>query len=62
MTDNPLKDWEQKCAQEEEWEEQFPDCDECGSKVVEKGDRYFKIENMIYCEECINSKFRRWID
>ena len=62
MTDDPLKDWAQKCAQEEEWRNEQDACDECGGLLIENGDYYFSIQNMIYCEECMMNKFRRWLD
>ena len=61
MTDDPMKDFAQKCAQEEEWKEGFPTCDECGSNVIDNGDCYYSVDGIVYCEECMK-KFRVWID
>lgn len=42
----------------EEWLNKCPECDICGEKIQ---DEYlYDIDGMIYCDECLRDKFRKW--
>lgn len=56
-TDDPASDWDRYCAEEDEWEDKLPVCDECKDPIHD--DYYFDIEGYLYCEECLAKSYRK---
>jgi formylmethanofuran dehydrogenase subunit E len=51
MTDDPLRDWEQKCNQEEMYLSNLPKCDNCGEPIEEV---YWSLFGYTLCEKCVD--------
>lgn len=60
MSDNPVRDAENYYAQMEEETERRPKCDRCGYPIIE--DTAFRIDRMIYCEDCMRDEFAVDVD
>lgn len=51
-TDDPVRDWDRHCAQQEVELEELPVCDICLQAIT--GDYYYEIGREIWCEHCMN--------
>lgn len=56
-TDDPIADYHNYCYQMEQQEEDLPRCDVCGEPL----DTYYEINGKIYCEECMEDEFKRYV-
>ena len=52
--------WEAHEAEQEKLLERLPKCRYCGEPIQD--DHYFYIDGVIYCEDCLNEKYRRHIE
>lgn len=52
--------WTAHEAEQEKLLEKLPVCRHCGEPIQD--DHYFYIDGAIYCEDCLNDKFRRDIE
>lgn len=52
--------WVAHETEQEKLLEKLPVCRHCGEPIQD--DHYFYIEGIIYCEDCMNEKFRRDIE
>lgn len=52
--------WTAHEAEQEKLLEKLPVCRCCGEHIQD--DHYFYIDGVIYCEDCLNEKFRRDIE
>lgn len=59
-TDNPIRDYDRYCAEQEREMEKYPVCCCCDKSITD--DFLFYIEGDIYCEECMKDEFRRPTD
>lgn len=58
-TDDPLRDFSEKCREEEEWLKSRPICAECGEPIQDEVATC--INGTWYCDECMKA-FRRYTD
>ncbi len=47
-------------AEQERLLERLPVCRRCGKRIQEE--HYFYLEGRIYCEDCMNEKYRRHVE
>lgn len=59
MPDN-YSQWEAHEAELERMLEKRPVCRRCGEHIQDE--HYYYIDGVIYCEDCMNDKFRRHIE
>ena len=59
-TDNPVADYHRYCDEQERQMEKLPKCHCCGERVTDE--TYYDIDGEILCEECLNNKYRKWVD
>ena len=59
-TDNPSRDYDRHCAEQEAWRAKCPVCDGCGEVITD--DYYYEITGEIYCEDCMNDCCRKSTD
>jgi hypothetical protein len=50
-TDDPTRDWDRKCEEEDEWLSRRPVCDICGEHIQD--DYYYNIDGIKYCPLCM---------
>lgn len=50
-TDDPVRDWDRHCAEEERWLATRRICDECEEPITE--DACYEIDGEYICEHCI---------
>jgi formylmethanofuran dehydrogenase subunit E len=56
-TDDPIRDYDNYCREQEREEARLPVCDGCGETIY---DEYcYNINGDILCEECMTNEFRR---
>ena len=58
---DPLTDFYQRDDEEIESLKSIPVCDTCGKPATQE-DYYYLINCKVYCEDCMNSEFRKWVD
>ena len=58
MTNDPIRDFELYDAEQEEKAEKLPRCSCCGEPIFD--DYFYRIDDEIYCEDCLNNEFREW--
>lgn len=56
ITDDPIRDFEEHDAEQEEWLNSRPVCDMCGRHIQE--DHYYDADGDILCDECISEYVR----
>ena len=59
-TDNPVADFHRYDAEQEAALEKRPKCSECSEHIQDE--HYFDIHGKLYCEECMNEKYRKDIE
>jgi len=59
-TDDPARDWDNHCAEQERRMQKYPECADCGKRITD--DFYYEIDGEILCEECLNDRHRKWVD
>lgn len=50
-TDDPIRDWENKCRADEKWLKSRPVCAECGEPIQQ--DDAVCINGEWYCDDCL---------
>ena len=53
FTDDPVRDWDRKCEEEDEWLAKLPVCDDCGEHIQDG--YYYSIAGEIVCPDCIDN-------
>lgn len=61
-TDDPVKDYDRYCNEQEEELEKLPQCVECGKDEHIQDDHYFLIDGEIYCYEHMVDNFRKNVE
>lgn len=56
-TDDPIADAAAYDAELARLEKQVPECENCGSPVME--DFYYEINDTVICAECLDKHFRK---
>ena len=56
-SDDPIADFNRYEADQEEQLDKLPKCDICGEPIQD--DYLYDIYGDIFCEECLNDKFRK---
>ena len=59
-TDDPARDWDNYCAEQEKQMAKLPVCDGCGNPIND--DFCYDIYCEILCEECLNNRYRKHTD
>ncbi len=59
-TNDPVADFHRHCAEQEKQMEKLPLCGCCGNPITDE--TYYDIYGEILCEECLNNKYRKWVD
>lgn len=59
-SDDPIKDFLNHDAEQNERLADLPECDICGQKIQDE--YYYEIEGTSICCECLNRDFRKWVD
>ena len=55
-TDDPVRDWDRHCEEQERWLAKLPKCDSCGDAI----DEYmYVIDDEVLCENCMNDLYRK---
>lgn len=50
-TDDPARDWDAYCDEQERQEERLPKCSQCGEPIY---DYVYDIDGELWCEDCIH--------
>lgn len=58
-TDDPIRDFEDKCRADEKWLASLPVCAECGEPIQQEV--AYCIDGKWFCDECMKM-FRRYTD
>jgi formylmethanofuran dehydrogenase subunit E len=58
-TDDPVADFNRYDLEQARYEARLPHCDCCGEAIYEK---YYEINDEIYCEECLEKLFGRDVE
>lgn len=61
-TDNPVRDYDRHCDEQEKWLENLPQCVFCSSDEHIQDDHYYLIDGDIYCEEHMIENFRKNVE
>lgn len=56
-TDDPIADFNRYEAEQQRKLDKLPKCDICGEPIQD--DYFYNIYGDIFCEECLNDKFRK---
>ena len=56
-TDDPLRDFDRHCAEQDKAMELLPECSECGEKITD--DFCFVFGDEPICDECAYTIFRK---
>lgn len=56
-TDDPARDWDAYCADQEAARELLPTCEQCGHKIED--DFLVDFDGTLICEDCLNKHFRK---
>ena len=56
-TDDPVRDWDRHCEEQERELQRYPKCCKCGERLTE--DYIYCIEDEYYCDRCLNKHF--WV-
>ena len=59
-SDNPIRDYDRYCEEQEREMERYPECCDCGKRITD--DFVYYIFGDIYCEECMKDEYRRPVD
>lgn len=59
-TDDPIADAARYDAECERWLKKRPKCSSCRHPIQD--DYLFKINGVLYCEECANDEFRKPVE
>lgn len=59
-SDNPIRDYDRYCEEQEREMEKYPECAVCGKRITD--DFLYHINGDIYCLECMEDEFRRPTD
>lgn len=59
-SDDPIADFNRYEADQEEQLDKLPKCDICGEPIQD--DYLYDIYGDIFCEECLNDKFRKNVE
>ena len=58
-TDDPIRDWDRHCEEQEIWLAKLPKCDSCGAAL----DEYvYVINDEVLCESCMNDLYRKEVE
>lgn len=60
MTPDNYSAYQAHEAEQERQLARLPVCDNCGDPI--QGDCYYLIDDNIYCPECLDKLFRKWVD
>ena len=52
-SDDPARDYDRYCAEQEKRLADYPKCCECGEPI--QGDKYYDFDGYFYCEDCIEN-------
>lgn len=55
-TDDPYSDFLSHDAEQEEWLQSRPKCDECKERIQDE--HCFNIDGTILCEDCMNDRYQ----
>lgn len=55
-TDDPIRDWDRYCEEQDAILETYPKCDHCGERIT---DVVYEIGNELFCGDCITKLFAR---
>ena len=58
-TDDPIRDFERHDAEQEEWLERLPVCDDCGEHIQDE--HYYDINGFKICPDCLK-EYEREVD
>ena len=59
-TDDPERDFDRLDMEQARQEARLPLCEKCGRKIHD--DFYWEIDDEIYCENCMNDRFRKYTE
>lgn len=59
-SDDPVADFNRFDAEQEKAMQKYPECADCGKRITD--DFYYEIDGETLCEECMNDKYRKWVD
>lgn len=51
-TDDPARDWDAYCEEQERKAKKLPICSQCGERIYD--DYVYVIDGELYCEDCID--------
>lgn len=54
---DPLDDFNRRDAEEAEWIDSLPHCEECGEPIQD--DYYYNLDGEILCEDCLNKRYKK---
>ncbi len=54
-TDDPVRDWDRYCEEQDREIRKYPRCDKCGEHIT---DYIYDVCGWKYCEDCMNKTFR----
>lgn len=60
FTDDPIADFNQHDAEQQEWLESRPKCSYCEEPIQD--DYCYEIDGEYVCEECLNDNHRKLVD
>jgi formylmethanofuran dehydrogenase subunit E len=58
-SDDPAKDYDSYCLEQQKRLEKLPKCSECGEHI--DSDYYYDIDGVLHCEDCIEGH-RKWTE
>lgn len=58
-TDDPIRDWDRHCAEQERWLAKLPKCSVCDAPLDEE---MFVINDEVYCERCMEKEFKQYVE
>lgn len=56
-TDDPARDYDRYCAEQEQLAERLPVCEGCGERIYD--DYYWQFGDEVFCENCAKRLFRK---
>jgi len=59
-SDDPISDFNSHDAEQEAWAKRLPVCYGCDEPIYD--DALYDIEETLYCERCVNDRFRKWTE
>ena len=59
-SDDPVRDFERRDAEQSEWLEKLPECAHCGHEIQDE--RLMNIDGELYHLDCVDEAFGEWTE